>query len=95
MNVYECWYQGIRGYCCRSHNMRWLFIPDLGQLSSRIHKHVAIEDLIFANPFAKSYELSAELAHSGLVNKLASWITQLFFPVRRPATVGGLLFARI
>ena len=75
--------------------MKWLFIPDLGQLSDRIHKHVAIEDLIFANPFAKSYELSAELARTGFMNKLLLLCRNLLFPVRRSATVGGLLFARI
>ena len=60
MNVYPCWYLGLSGYCCRSHNLKWMFVPEMGQHNSRIHKSISLNDLVFNNAYAKEYELKIE-----------------------------------
>ena len=96
MNVYQCWYLGLNGYCCRSHNSRWMFVPELGQTSSRIHKHLSLSDLVFDNPFAKQYELKIDQRHKrNEVKSIAIPYMHFFTLPRNQSTVGGMLFASI
>lgn len=95
MNVYQCWYRGLSGYCCRAHNSRWMFVPELGQINNRIHKHVSLHDLVFDNPFAKMHELTIERSLEKTRGNLFYFLIELFFPAKRPSTVGGMLFAYI
>ena len=60
MNVYQCWYRGLYGYCCRNHNSKWMFVPELGQTNSSIHKHISFHELVFNNAFARQ-TLGADL----------------------------------
>tara|TARA_R110002096_G_scaffold375106_1_gene568787 strand:- start:18785 stop:19072 length:288 start_codon:yes stop_codon:yes gene_type:complete len=95
MNVYQCWYLGLNGYCCRNHNSKWIFVPALGQSDRRIHKHLSLNDLVFDNPFAKQYELKIE----GQLQKVQSspfhFLKSLILIGKKPNTVGGMLFAPI
>jgi hypothetical protein len=91
MNVYQCCYLGLRGYCCRSHNSRWMFVPELGQANNNIHKHISLNDLAFNNIFAKEYELNIQQIRSNP----SHFIKALLFPAKKAGTVGGLLFATI
>jgi hypothetical protein len=93
MNVYQCWYLGIRGYCCRNHNSKWMFVPELGQINSRIHKHISFNDLVFSNSFAKQYEFNIEHRIQQMKSNPFHYIKTLLFPTKRASTVGGLLFA--
>lgn len=95
MNVYQCWYHGLNGYCCRSQNSRWMFVPELGQTSSRIHKHLSLSDLVFDNPFAKQYELKIEQQQQKIRSNPLHFVIALFFTTKKPSTVGGMLFASI
>ena len=95
MNVYQCWYRGLNGYCCRAHNSRWMFVPELGQHSNKIHKQVSLHELVFENPFAKRFELNKEYLFEKRRSNFLFFLKDLFFPMRRPNTVGGLLFAHI
>ncbi len=94
MNVYQCWYLGLRGYCCRSYNSRWMFVPELGQ-TSNIHKHISLNDLVFNNVFAKEYELKIEQRIQQIRSNPFHFIKELLFPAKKASTVGGLLFAAI
>ncbi len=95
MNVHKCWYLGIKGYCCRNHNSKWMFVPELGQINSRIHKHISLNDLVFNNSFAKQYELKIEQRIEKIRSNPLSFIKALLFPAKSATTVGGLLFATI
>jgi len=92
MNVYQCWYLGMRGYCCRNHNSKWMFVPELGQISSSIHKHISINDLVFHNAFAKQYELTIEQRVEKIRSNPLHFIKALLFPANKMETVGGMLF---
>lgn len=95
MNVYQCWYLGIRGYCCRNYNSKWMFVPELGQISSSIHKHISLNDLVFNNTFAKQYELTIELRVQKIRSNPLHFIRELLFPEKKAETIGGMLFAAI
>ena len=95
MNVYQCWYRGLSGYCCRSYNSRWMFIPELGQANNRIHKHVSLHELVFENHFAKKFELNNEYMLEKTRSNLFYFLKKMLFPAKRPNTVGGKLFAYI
>jgi len=93
MNVYQCWYLGLKGYCCRSHNSRWMFVPELGQINNAIHKHIPLNDLIFNNSFAKEYELKIEENLNKINKSPIHFIKALLFPTKKVGTVDGMLFA--
>jgi len=95
MNVYQCWYLGLSGYCCRHHNSKWMFVPELGQGNSRIHKHLSLHDLVFENSFAKQYELKIERQLQKIKSSPLHFLKSLFFSEKKPRTVGGMLFASI
>lgn len=95
MNVYQCWYLGLSGYCCRSHNSRWMFVPELGQGNSRIHKHISLNELVFHNAFAKEYELKIEQGLQKIRSNPLYFLKSLFFSTQKASTVGGMLFATI
>ena len=95
MNVYQCWYLGINGYCCRGHNAKWMFVPELGQANNKIHKHLSLNDLIFNNAFAKQYELRIEQHLQKIRTNPFYFIKVLLFPVSKPCTIGGMLFVAI
>lgn len=95
MNVYQCWYFGLRGYCCRNHNSRWMFVPELGQISNAIHKQISLEDLVFNNEFAKEYELKLEENLKRIRSNPLHFIKALLFPVKKMGTVEGMLFSAI
>ncbi len=92
MNVYQCWYLGLRGYCCRNHNSSWMFVPELGQSTGNIHKHISINDLVFNNSFAKEYELKIERSFEKIRNNPFSLLKSFLFPSKKMGTVGGMLF---
>lgn len=93
MNVYSCWYHGLNGYCCRSHNAKWMFVPELGQIDNRIHKQLSLNELVFDNPYAKAHELKIEQRLQKLKFNPFHLIKSLFFPESRANTVGGMLFS--
>ena len=95
MNVYQCWYHEINGFCCRGYNSAWMFVPELGQLNNRIRKHVALDELIFDNYFAKQFELTIEQQLERVKSNPYYFLKELFFPTRKAATVGGMLFMPI
>jgi hypothetical protein len=95
MNVYQCWYGGMRGYCCRNYNSKWMFVPELGQTNSCIHKHISLNDLVFNNSFAKHYELKIEARLQKLKSNPFYFLKSLFFQNKKVETVGGLLFTTI
>ena len=90
MNVYGCWYKGNLGYCCRQHNMAWMFVPELGQTDNNIHKNIAFDDLIFKNTFARKYEEDnqSRLGQSGTISLLHKFLGKPY----KPQTIGGMLF---
>lgn len=93
MNVYQCWYLGLKGYCCRSHNSRWMFVPEMGQISNKIHKHISLNDLVFNNTFAQEYELKVERKLKKIRSNPLNFIKSLFFQDKKTGSVGGLLFS--
>lgn len=92
MNVYECWYLGIRGYCCRTPHSKWMFVPELGQMNNTIYKHLSIHDFVFNNAIAQEYELSIEKSLSKLRTNPLLLLRSLLFPTRKMRSVGGMLF---
>ena len=92
MNVYACWYQGNYGYACRTRNGRWMFVPELGQPDSMIYRNLSLNELLFKNPIAKTYEFHLE--KSRIAYSPAGWLKRLFLPRQKRSTVGGLLFSR-
>ena len=60
MNVYNCFYRGNIGYSCRMRGRNWMFVPDFGQPDRRVHRGLALDDLVFADPRAKAWERSRE-----------------------------------
>ncbi len=86
MNVYNCWYEGSKGYCCRSYNNNWMFVPDLGQPVSVISRNLELEDLVFANQHEKQYEQDWERSR-----KNQGWIASLLAKTR-PQSMAGFLF---
>ena len=95
MNVYQCWYRGLSGYCCRNHNLKWMFVPEMGQYNNNVHKHISLNDLVFNNVFAKQYELKIEHRIEKQKSNPLYFLKWLFFPEKKPNTVAGLLFATI
>lgn len=93
MNVYQCWYLGLKGYCCRNHNSRWMFVPEMGQINNNIHKHISLNDLVFNNAFAKEYELKLERKLEKMRSNPFNFIKSLLFPNKKVSSVGGLLFS--
>ena len=94
MNVYLCRYRGMTGYCCRKHNSKWMFVPELGQVSDAVIRNVALENIDFDNTFAKTYELALE-NEKKLVNRIIIMFRNLLLPVSRPVTLAGKLFAQV
>ena len=92
MNVYQCWYLGLKGYCCRNHNSRWMFIPEMGQANSAIHKQISLNDLVFNNTFAKEYELKLERKLNNMRKNPFSYIKSLFYKTNKSRSLGGMLF---
>ena len=95
MNVYQCWYFGLKGYCCRSHNSRWMFVPEMGQTDNKIRKHISLNDLVFNNSFAKEYELKIERKLEKMRSNPFNFIKSLFLPNKKAASVGGMLFSMV
>lgn len=95
MNVYSCWYRGLSGYCCRGHNSRWMFVPELGQTNNNIQKHISFHELVFDNSFARQYELELERRLQKLKINPFNFLKYLLFPARKASTVGGMLFSTI
>lgn len=95
MNVYQCWYRGLNGYCCRSHNAKWLFVPELGQTDKRIHKHISFSELVFHNSAARRYELGIENKMSKTQNNPLRFLLSLFSSKPQANTIGGMLFSMV
>lgn len=91
MNVYSCWYLGIRGFACRLHTFSWLFVPDIHQRDDTIYRGIRFSDLVFQNRYEQEYELHQEkqLAKRSLISILISG----FFTRNRALTTGGRLLA--
>jgi len=89
MNVYNCWYLGASGYCCRLTGNNWMFVPDLCQLHNRISKNVVLQDLIFKNNYDRNYETNSDI-DVGPMSFIRNLIS-LFLPSDRSCTIGGRL----
>jgi len=63
MHIYQCWYQGIKGYGCKIQIGNWMFVPDLGQPDKRTYRKLELADLKFMNRFEKEYEVRLEIKH--------------------------------
>ncbi|MEQ8795962.1 MAG: hypothetical protein RLT87_04575 [Gammaproteobacteria bacterium] len=92
MNVYPCRYRGSAGFGCKDHKQRWMFVPDMGQLSKRIHRNLTLDDLQFANELAYEFELRLENNASSFLNGLKR-ASRLFTKAGRASTVEGQLLA--
>lgn len=92
MNVYQCWYLGLKGYCCRNHNSRWMFVPDMGQANNNIHKHISLNDLVFHNAFAKEYEMNLERKLNKIRSNPFNFLKALILPAKKTNSVAGMLF---
>jgi hypothetical protein len=88
MNVYTCFYRGNLGYSCRTRGRDWMFVPELGQPDRRIHRRVALHELVFADPRAKAWELRREARRSTSLD----WFKGLLGGREEPRSVGGMLF---
>ena len=95
MNVYQCWYLGLRGYCCRNHNLKWMFVPEMGQTSNRIHKSISLNDLVFNNTFSKQYELRIENKLEKTRKNPFHLIKSILFPSKKNGSVIGMLFSPV
>ena len=69
-----------------------MFVPEMGQISNKIHKHISLNDLVFNNTFAKEYELKIEQKLEKMSSNPLNFIKSLFFPGKTAGSVGGLLF---
>lgn len=87
MNVYSCCYRGTIGYSCRTRGRNWMFVPEFGQPDTRVHRGVALDDLVFADPRAKSWELGRDARGSSLLRML-----NLLGGREESRSVGGMLF---
>jgi hypothetical protein len=88
MNVYNCLYRGTIGYSCRTRGRNWMFVPEMGQADRRVHRGVSLHELVFADPRAKSWELSREERRPGGLH----WVRNLLGGSEEPRSVGGMLF---
>ena len=88
MNVYSCFYRGNLGYSCRVRGRNWMFVPEFGQLDGRVHRGVSLHELVFADSFAKLWELGRDARRSGGLR----WIKNLLGGREEPRSVGGMLF---
>lgn len=89
MNIYRCWYQGLRGYSCRIRDRRWMFVPDIGQPDNRICRDLNLTDLEFTNKYEKRFELDYE--SSMTKSQTLNLIRLLTGRNKQPATVCGQL----
>ena len=90
MNVYSCLHKGNLGYCCRQHNMAWMFVPEFGQADNKVYKNIAFEDLVFTNTLVEKFEKKHQerLAKYNGMNLLHKLLNRKY----KPQTIGGLLF---
>jgi hypothetical protein len=88
MNVYSCCYRGNIGYSCRLRGRQWMFVPELGQADGRVHRGIALSELIFADTRAKSWEMQREECRPGGLD----WLRNLLGGSEEPRSVGGMLF---
>ena len=70
-----------------------MFIPELGQIDSRIHKQLTLQELVFDNPIAQQHELRLELGRINIKSRTFNFLKSLFLSENKPNTVGGMLFA--
>ena len=70
MNVYPCCYQGISGFGCKDFRQRWMFIPDMGQLSNKIYRNLELNQLVFKNERAQAFEYSLENDKSSILQAI-------------------------
>ena len=92
MNVYACRYRGIVGFGCKDHKQSWMFVPDMGQLSDRIHRNLKLDDLQFADEMAYEFELDLERNASSFLNGIKRAF-QLVNKAGTASTVEGQLLA--
>ncbi len=92
MNVYPCRYRGIAGFGCKDYKQRWMFVPDIGQLSNRIHRNLELDDLEFRNALAYEYELGLQRNESPFLLGLKR-VTRLHGMTGKAMTVEGQLLA--
>ena len=90
MNIYGCVYKGNRGYCCRRHNMNWMFVPDLGQVDNKVYKNISFDEIFFENSFDRKLEqdFQVKLDKTGIIGLLHNFVRRK----DKPQTIGGLLF---
>jgi len=90
MNVYNCTYNGNLGYGCRLGAARWMFVPELAQVDSRIYKNVALHELSFQNPLQQRYEQQRAIRAQD--SGFRHWVKSLLLLDSGPQTIGGRLF---
>ena len=89
MNVYGCRYKGNYGYVCRTASSKWMFVPEMGQADSRVHRNVEFTALAFRNRNDQRFEQERERRFSE--PRLQRWLRDLVFPIPRAQTVAGRL----
>jgi len=89
MNIYRCWYQGIKGYSCRVRDKRWMFVPDIEQPDNRSYRNLELADLEFSNKHEKKFELDCE--ESTTKKRVLNLVRYIAGRHRSPATVYGQL----
>jgi len=72
-----------------------MFVPEMGQISNKIHKHISLNDLVFHNAFAKEYELKTERKLEKLRLNPFNYIKSLLFQNKKPSSVAGILFSMV
>ncbi len=66
-----------------------MFVPEMGQIDSIIHRNLTLDELTFKNASEKSYEMINE-KRSGLAACL-NLFKSILFPPPRSRTIGGML----
>ena len=94
MNVYPCRYRGIAGFGCKDYKQCWMFVPDMGQLSNRIHRNLELDELEFTNELAYEYELGLKQNESPFLQRLKR-AARFFGITGKAMTVEGQLLAAV
>ena len=87
MNIYRCWYHGTSGFAGRLDQSNWLFVPELGQINSRIYRGIPLTELVFHNRF----EYEHEVGQSAKRFSIRCLLQSIFFPFEHAQTTAGML----
>lgn len=92
MNVYPCRYRGVNGFGCKDNRQGWIFVPDMGQQSSKICRDIHLRDLEFRNELAYRYELELQTKGSPFL-QILHIVSRYLGITGKAMTVEGQLLA--